>query len=162
MTLKEFFLGRALVLLVVLFLGFAFFVYQAYFTARTPEPVPDPVVQQSTQPPTFAWTFEDDDMLNPDGNPQTNIFLEATYSDGTLRKELIDTVPSSCTTLPDPEEGSVPNTSAVQCYGAGLGYVYKITEGEQSYRVERKQFEEASPEYEPPVSEYEVIAEWMK
>lgn len=110
--------------------------------------------------PFFTWRYEEDDSLNLDGNPQTNIFLEVKYSDGIIQSKLIDTTPGSCNDLPDSDEDTVPHSTNIQCYSAGLGYRFKITKGETSYRVERKTFEEALPDYNPSLYEYEVIAEF--
>lgn len=111
-------------------------------------------------PPVFTFRFVEDDSLNLDGRPQTNIYLDAKYPDSTVLSKLVDTTPGSCNSLPDSNEDIVPNSSIIQCYSAGLGYRFKITKGRESYLVLRKIFEEALPDYTPPLYEYEVVSEF--
>lgn len=160
MTLRNFFTGRAVVIGVLLLIGLSVLGYKAYFPAPKNTETSEINMQTNIEPPIFSWKYEQDDSLNGDGNPKTNIFLEAKYSNGAIENKLIDTTSGSCNDLPDSEEGSVPNTTNIQCYYAGLGYVFKITTGEKSYLVERKMFEEGTPDYVPPPSQYEVVAEF--
>lgn len=146
-----------------------FFAYTYFFTNKTVDPASDQVGETSllqerenteAEPPTFVWSFAEDDSLNLDGMPQTNVLLNATYSDGEAISKLIDTTPGGCNELPEAAEDSVAGSAVVQCYSAGLGYRYKITEGDISYLVWRKTFEEALPDHTPPPYEYEVVAEF--
>ncbi len=169
MTTKTFFTGRTIgliVLLVIAAIVAGFYVLNNYIYN---EKQADDVVVDSDQvtvdtnvtieAPVFVWKFEEADSLNLDGIPETDIILEATYSGGKVETKLIDTTPGGCNTLPDSED-SVAGAQSIQCYSAGLGYRFRITKGENSYNIERKTFEEALPDYEPPVYEYEVIAEF--
>ncbi|MBP6884069.1 MAG: hypothetical protein KBC06_02450 [Candidatus Pacebacteria bacterium] len=151
-TLRKFFMGRALVLSILLILAGIVWGYKSYFS-NTEEVVPSAAS-------TFTWNFEKSDSLNLDGIPNTNIFLEIKYLDGMMENKLVDTTPSSCNELPDSSTDSVPNSTDIQCYGAGLGYHFKITQGTNSYLVQRKKFEEELPDQKPPVYEYEVVAEF--
>lgn len=117
-------------------------------------------VEGKAQTPTFVWQYENADSLNLDGLPQTNIFLEVKYPTGVTLRKLIDTTPGTCNSLPDSDIDSVLGSSNIQCYSAGLGYRFKITTGKKSYLVERKTFEEASPDYNPPPYKYEIISEF--
>ena len=116
--------------------------------------------QKISELQTFVWKYEKANSLNPDGNPQTKVFLEAKYFNGKVESKLIDTTDGSCNDLPEKEAGSVPNGANIQCYYAGLGYRYKITKGIDSYQVQRKAFEEALPNHTPPLYKYEVVAEF--
>ena len=109
---------------------------------------------------SFIWSYEKDKTLNPDGQPQNNIFLEVKYANGVEEKKLIDTTPGSCNDLPDKEADSVPDSTNIQCYYAGLGYRFKITKKENLYLVQRKTFEEALPDYDHPKYKYEVVSEF--
>lgn len=110
----------------------------------------------------FSWRFEEADTNNPDGNPQTEVYLTASYGDDDVEK-LVDTVDGGCSELEgESYEGDVSNTGKAQCYYAGLGQQYRIVESSDSYVVERKFFEEALPDYNPPASEWEVIADFAK
>lgn len=110
--------------------------------------------------PTFTWKFEPADTLNGDGNPNTNVFLDAKYSDGEVTSKLIQVSHGSCNELPDADSDSLLGTTNVQCYGAGFGFTFKITKGENSYLVMKKEFEEGSPDYDPPEQSYEVVSEF--
>ncbi len=152
MTRKNIFL--LLIIILVAFLVFS------YFKKDNKMVINDQDTVFIDTPPSFAWKFEEADSLNLDGFPNTNIFLEAAYYNGEIQGQLIDTTPGSCNVVPNTDEDSAPNTTNIQCYSAGLGYRFKITKGETSYLVERKTFEEALPDYNPPHYEYEVVAEF--
>lgn len=163
MTLRGFFMGRAVVFTLLLVLGIGVYAYKAYRPSdQTSEVAPPeaPESVESSEPPTFTWRFGESESLNLDGLPETDVFLEAKYSGGAVQSKLIDTTPGSCNALPDPDAGSIPGSDTIQCYSAGLGYRFKVTRGESSYLVQRKTFEEASPDYDPPSYEYEVVAEF--
>ncbi|MES2930745.1 MAG: hypothetical protein V4665_03095 [Patescibacteria group bacterium] len=115
---------------------------------------------ETAEPPVFAWKYEKADSLNLDGIPNTNIFLEAKYPGGEVQRKLVDTTHGSCNDLPDSDKDSVPGTLNIQCYSAGLGYRFKIVQGEKSYLVKRKTFEEALPDQNPPAYEYETVSEF--
>lgn len=103
--------------------------------------------------PTFAWKFEEAETLNGDGNPNTNVYLEATYPNGEVEKKLIQVSHASCNELPDTKENNI------QCYGAGFGYRFKIVKGENSYLIMKQEFDEGSEDYTPPKQEYKTVAE---
>lgn len=154
MTLKHLLIG----LLIVGALIGGFYAFNNYIYNEKQAEGPAPVV--STEPPTFAWRFEEAKTLNGDGNPNTNVFLDAKYSDGEVESKLIQVSHGSCNALPDVESDSLSGTTNVQCYGAGFGFVFKITKGEKSYLVMKKELEEGSPDFEPPVQEYKVVVEF--
>ncbi len=160
MTLKTFFTGRTLIFVLLVIVGGGIFAYQAYLSRIEPSKAVTPVENESEEPPVFTWKFEEASTLNLDGLPETRIFLQAQYSNEEIINKLIATVPGSCNELPDADKDSVPGSATVQCYAAGIGDLFKITKGEKSYRVEHKIFEEASPDYNPPSQEYEVITEF--
>ncbi len=159
MTPNAFFIGRAIVLVLLLVLGIGIFALKSHAPAPAAH---EPVAEDLTEAPAFAWTFADSASLNLDGNPQTDVFLTATHADGTVETKQVDTVPGGCSVLPDLEEGSIEGAPAAQCYYAGLGQRYRIVEGDREYAVERKVFEEASPEHEPPQEEYERVASFPR
>ncbi len=152
MTLREFFVGRAIVFSLLIVIGLSVWGYNFYFSNTKNV--------GTSQPPTFIWKYKKAESLNLDGIPETNVFLEATYGSGAIEIKLIDTSPSGCNDLPDNEADSAPNSTVAQCYGAGLGYRYKVIKGQNSYLIERKKFEEGSPDYNPPLSQYGIISEF--
>lgn len=110
---------------------------------------------------SFSWNFEEAPTMNLDGNPQTDVFLIATYENNMTEEKLVDTVDGGCSEMVgESYEGDISNTGKVQCYGAGLGQQYRIVAGEDAYLVERKLFEEALPNYEMPDYEWGVVAEF--
>lgn len=169
MTTKTFFTGRAIgfiILLVIVGIIAGFYALNNYIYNE--KQADDVVVDSdqitvdtdvSTRAPVFVWKFEEADSLNLDGIPETNVIIEATYSGGNVETKLIDTTPGGCNALPDSRD-NISGAESIQCYSAGLGYHFRITKGDNSYTVERKTFEEALPDYEPPVYTYEVIAEF--
>ena len=105
--------------------------------------------------PEFSWSYEafEEDMI-----PKTHISLTATYEDGTKRRQMIDTIEGDCNEYVEPDSDVYARSTMIICYYAGFGRYYKVVEADGRYAVERKEFEEASPDYEPPVQEFEVIA----
>lgn len=151
MTSRNIFIGSMLILISGIIV--------AYCYTKTTS-TPKEALIQNSEPPVFVWTYEKADSLNLDGLPQTAVFLEVTYPNGLVRRELIDTTDSGCNDLPDSDADSVPNSHNMQCYGAGLGFRFKVTRGEKLYLVKRKTFEEGLPDYNPPSYEYEVVFEF--
>lgn len=159
MTFRPFSLDKAVVFSLLFLVGLGVFAYTSYLSHMPSEELVDSVSGEAERPPRFMWKTGPDSSLNLDGLPQTAIFIEVTYSDGTVQKKLIDTVPSSCNVTDTSEKGSVEHSTTLQCYGAGLGYYFIVTRGEQAYLIQRKKFEEASPEYDPPAYVYETVEE---
>ncbi len=107
----------------------------------------------STQIPTFSWSFEEARTLNPDGSPQTHVYLLVSGE-----RNLIDTVDGNCSEIEgETYEADVSNTGKVQCYYAGLGQQYRIVKDGDAFVVERKLFEESLPDVTLPGHEWEVV-----
>lgn len=168
MDTKKFFTGRAIGFSILLIIGgliAGFYALNSYIYKEKQGDgvIPKDIVE--TEPgvgtPFFTWRYEKAETLNPDGNPNTEVFLEASYPNGVIKSKLIDTTPGSCNDLPDKEIDSFVNSTNIQCYYAGLGYRFKIVSGTNSYLVMRKTFEEAMPDYNPPVYEYEIVGEFI-
>lgn len=161
MTTNKFFSSRASVFILLGILAIIFFGYKAYDEDKSSKKLP--IVTENisdSEAVFFSWKYEKATSLNLDGIPETNIFLEVGYENGTVNSKLVDTTPMGCNDLPDSKEVVVSGSNVAQCYGAGLGYWFKVTQGPNSYLVERKQFEEALPDQEPVTYQYEVIAEF--
>ncbi len=142
---------------IILIILLAIFGYKAYVAKHNTVEVPQ---TQNKGVPVFAWKTEDDTEMNLDGLPKTKVSLEARYAAGTIENKFIDNPSGSCNELDEVEEDTLAGTKILQCYAAGLGYKYKIIKGENSYIVQRQEFEEGSPEYNPPVQTYETITEF--
>jgi hypothetical protein len=110
--------------------------------------------EELPSPATFNWRFAEASTNNPDGNPQTNVYLTINY-DGRSIERHVDTVDGDCNILEGQRyEDDISNAGSVQCYAAGLGQQYRVTQGQYIFFVERKLFEEALPDVTPPVYEW--------
>jgi hypothetical protein len=112
----------------------------------------DPVPEGST----FAWTYAPSDV---DGIPHSAIGLAITFPDGTVRSKAIDDIEGGCNDYPLPDADVYAGSTMITCYYAGLGRYFKIVESDDGYLVQRRIFEEASPDYSPPDLPFETIAE---
>lgn len=160
MTIKNFFTGRAVVVGIILIIGGGYIAFSQFSKVPESDEALVPSKEAGATEPIFSWEFEEADSLNLDGQPETNVILTITHEGKVPQRKLVETSQSGCNELPDPEEGSVPGTTAVLCYGAGLGYMFKITQSTEAYLIERKMFEEGSPDHTPLSQEYEVIHEF--
>jgi hypothetical protein len=141
----------------------AVLVVVALYLFNNSESVADVDVVQTEQrenPATFTWRFTDSSIDNLDGLPQTDIFLSVTYGTQTV-EGLVDTVDGGCSQLDGERyDGDISAVGRVQCYAAGFGQQYRVTQSSDVFFVERKFFEEAMPEIAPPVYEWEVVSEF--
>lgn len=129
------------------------------FVREKPSLVPSyvPSSPEATSTPTFTWsyrTYEDHDI------PYTEITLTATYIDGTVERKIIDTIDGSCNTYETTDPDVYSGSTMIICYYAGFGRYYKVIENKGSYLVQRKEFEEASPDYDPPVQSFQTITQF--
>lgn len=153
--------GRAIVFCAVILAGLGVFAYQLYAPSDEEGLIQDKedgAVGELPIARAFAWSFEEADSVNPDGNANTNVFFEVVYSNDTTERLLVDTTAGSCSEIEASEDDVLEGTSMVVCYSAGLGQYFKVTEGEGGYVVHRKLFEEVSPSYTPPLYDYESLA----
>lgn len=109
--------------------------------------------------PVFEWTYQ---TFTQDEIPRTTISLKARYSGGTVQKKEIDTIQGGCNAYSEPDADVYQGSEMIICYYAGLGHYYKVVESEDEYLVQRKVFEEASPEYDPPIENFQTIAQFLK
>ncbi len=126
-----------------------------------PRPISEENTTETAPLVGFSWQYEPVSLPTSDMS-YTRIILNATYENGQILSKEIDIFPGSCNEV-DPKKSEdqdmMPDTQKIQCYAAGLGYWFKITQTD-SYVVLRKMFEEASPDYNPPTYTYEAIAEF--
>jgi hypothetical protein len=161
MTIRQFFIGRAIVCTILVLIAIVYVIYSTVITK--PKHVETVRVVNPTVPsavPAFSWQTEKANENNLDGLPKTHVYVEATHANGKREKKLVDTPDGGCNALQESEPDSIAGTTVFQCYAAGFGYRYKITKGESSYLVMRKGFEEGSPEYTPKEQGYEKVAEF--
>lgn len=103
--------------------------------------------------PTFVWQYR----AHEGEIPRTTISLTARYENGEELTKEIDTIEGECNAYDSESENVYTNSSMIICYYAGLGRYYKVVADGSAYAVQRKVFEEASPEYDPPVEVFETI-----
>ena len=119
----------------------ALIVLAALFVVNT-KPAEDVPTQgtSNSATTTFAWRFEEAQTMNPDGMPQTNLYLTIEHSNKKIEQR-VDTVDGSCSELEGEKyEGDVSNTGNIQCYAAGLGQRYRITKNHVGERQPRAIF----------------------
>lgn len=104
--------------------------------------------------PTFTWSYEsfESEMI-----PRTTVSLTARYEDGTVETKPVETIEGNCNEYTEPDADVYSKSTMIICYYAGFGRYYKVVEKNGEYQVLRKEFEEASPDYEPPIANYEVL-----
>ena len=113
-----------------------------------------PTAKETHGTATFSWsyrTFEEESIL------YTELSLMAVYEDGTSEKKIIDTVEGSCNSYEDADSDIYERSTMVICYYAGLGHYFKVVAGGNGYEVQRRIFEEASPDYDPPQEPYVTV-----
>jgi hypothetical protein len=114
-----------------------------------------PEVERPLVAPTFTWSYEETTV---DGIPYTQISLTAIPEEGGSRSAVIDRVEGSCNAHDGTETDLYERSTMVICYYAGLGRYYKVVQSGEEYLVQRRVFEEASPDYDPPVEPFETVA----
>lgn len=105
--------------------------------------------------PIFEWSYE---SSTEDEIPRTTISLTAIYPDGERESKKIQTIEGGCNEYVSPDSDVYENSSMIICYYAGLGHYFKVVEAGGKFNVQERIFEEASPDYSPPVTGYETIA----
>jgi len=109
--------------------------------------------------PTFEWKYR---TLSGEEIPRTVISLVGEYTDGTVQEEEIDTIAGDCNVYLESDADMYAKSEMIICYYAGLGHYYKVVESTEEYLVQRRVFEEASPDYTPPVESFETVARFPK
>ena len=139
-------------------IGVVIIVVAGYFLLRDTEPevsvTPNPVVETPTGDPAFTWEYAE---FVKDEFPYSTITLAATYPNGTIIRKEVGEVQGGCEDYPDPDT-DVYGSTMIMCYYAGFGEYFKVVKTLAGYDVRHKEFEEGSPDYNPPVMEYETVA----
>lgn len=104
--------------------------------------------------PSFTWEL---DYTNETEYPQTTLSLNATYENGVVIKKDVDTAQGSCNEYDNRDKDVFKDSQMIICYYAGLGHYYKVVASDTGYNVQRRIFEEGSPDYNPPVLGFETI-----
>lgn len=114
----------------------------------------DPTMLPNNKVTNFSWSHKIVDT-NAD-YPKSLVSLYVTRADGSIESKIISTVDGSCNELLDAELGGL-NSTQLLCYYAGFGYQFRIINLDGGYAVQQKEIEEASPDYNPPLAEFETI-----
>ena len=119
----------------------------------TPVPAaPDEAAERTVE--GFAWDLADVEDSEYD---ETEVTLIVRYDDGTSQRIGADTVEGSCYDE-DVETALAPGSTQITCYYAGLGHKFRVLDSDDAYLLQMRVFEEAGPDYAPPVQEFETIA----
>ena len=163
MNTKNFFTGRTIGFIVVLLIVVGYALVDHFLIKKNAvEIIPEETSSTETAvapvgKPSFAWVFD----YNQEGDfPKTSLGLAATYENGVVLTKAIDTPDGSCNVYDDKGKDAYAKADMIICYAAGLGHYYKVVEFDGAYLVQRKTFEEGSPEYNPPVQQFETIAQF--
>lgn len=140
----------ALLLLVTAFFALNYYIY--WEKQGSGSPVPSETTGAGA--PTFTWTYA---SSSKDDIPYSTISLAAEYPDGSVQAREIDTVVGDCNEYAEADTDTYENSTMIICYYAGLGHYFKIVEADGTYLVQRKTFEEASPDYTPPIESFKTI-----
>ncbi len=143
-------------LLIVIVLIGGFFLLKEQKAETVPE-MPEEVVTPEGAP-TFEWSYSE--PVEKDYIPYSTISLTATYPGGETRVKEIETIEGGCNEYPEPDADIYKDSTMIICYYAGFGRYYKVIESDGGYAVQRKEFEEASPDYNPPVRGFETVAKF--
>lgn len=126
-----------------------------YFWHSANQAVPTPITNNTpVGAPIFSWEYS---PINDRDFPKTQVVLTATYPDNTRISKHIDTPDGSCNEYTSPDADIYPRSTMIICYAAGLGHYYKVVQDKGAYLVQRKTFEEGSPEYTPPELPFKTI-----
>lgn len=113
-----------------------------------------PNTNEASGAPTFTWSYKDSE---DNDIPYTEINITATYENSVTETKFIDRVEGSCNTYENTDADMYERSSMIICYYAGLGRYFKVVQDKEAYLVQRKIFEEASPDYNPPMQSYETV-----
>lgn len=153
---------KKILLIVVVAIGIlvgGFYAFNSYIYNEKQAPndgVPQEEPSVSRGAPTFEWAYR---AFTEDEIPRSEISLIARYENGTVEEKVIDTIQGDCNAYVEPDADVYERSEMIICYYAGLGHYYKVVEAESAYLVQRKIFEEATPDYAPPQEDFETIAE---
>lgn len=130
-----------------------------YFLVRdkTPKQTGTPEAIEVPKPegdPKFSWQYS---SFEKGEFPYTSITLVAMYQNDMTMSKVVGKVQGGCNDYPEPD-ADVYDSTMIMCYYAGFGEYFKVVKVGNIYEVRHKEFEEASPDYNPPVMQYETIA----
>ena len=155
----------------VLIVGGAFILilvasYVSFVPNESPVTPEQEEIEQSTDTgaqgrgiPTFKWKYE---PYMEDEIPRTSISLVAAYENGSTEEKVVDTIQGECNAYSEPDADVYSGSEMIICYYAGLGHYFKVVESDNAYLVQRKVFEETSPEYNPPTESFQTIGQFPR
>lgn len=126
-----------------------------FLTKKTPQvEEQEQVINTPQGEPVFTWSYS---STEKDGIPKTVVSLTARYPDSSVTAKTVDTIEGTCNEYENRDADVYSKSSMIICYYAGLGRYFKVVQNGDVYEVKRKVFEEASPDYNPPVLPFETI-----
>jgi hypothetical protein len=134
-------------------------IIMVYFLVHRQEPQQgeNPIVSTPQTPlgkPAFEWSYS---YSSRSDIPWTTVHITARYPDGATTTKQLETIEGGCNEYEKRDADVYPLSQMIICYYAGLGRYYKVVEEGNGYAVKRKTFEEATPDYNPPVQQFETV-----
>ena len=120
-------------------------------TSATPSATP---TTGSKGLPNFEWGFK---LSEKNAITYTTLSLTATYQNKSKTTKVIGTVQGTCNVYDDRDANAYKASEMIICYSAGAGTYYKVVQNGNSYNIQKKDFEEASPSYNPPARSYATV-----
>ncbi len=113
-----------------------------------------PTTMKGEGEPVLSWSYIESEI---DSILYSEISLTAEYENNVTETKLIDRVEGSCNEYEERDVDVYEKSQMIICYYAGLGRYFKVVQVADGYVVQRKVFEESTPDYEPRVEEYETV-----
>ncbi len=141
-----------LVVLVIVALGIFYLTKNTSEDVRMVPPIPPDKTNAK-----FEWVYES--KGEKEGIPQTTINLVGHHMDGTTETNHVDDIEGRCNEYANPDKNVYKGSTEIICYYAGFGRYYKVVQSGERYLVQRKEFEEAGPDYNPPIQQFKTIVQ---
>lgn len=142
--------------LIVVLLSFAVVVVGFFMLSpNNGDYTPDlPTTMKGEGLPDFSWSYATSTV---DSISYSEISLTATYENDVTEVKRIDRIEGDCNEYAERDADVYEKSPMIICYYAGLGRYFKVVQEEDGFVVLRKVFEEAAPDYTPPIEEYETV-----
>lgn len=142
------------VAIVILLVGGFYLTIEKQELVEEPVKQKEPSVTTQEEEPTFEWSYT---YSSKSDIPRSTIHLTAKYPSGASTTKQIETIEGTCNEYENRDPDVYPKSQMIICYYAGFGRYYKVVEEGASYAIKRKEFEEASPDYNPPIAPFETL-----
>lgn len=108
------------------------------------------------KPVSFTWDTKIVTDKPETGTVESQVNLIATFADKSTQKVEVGVFGGSCN-LQDIDVKLALNSKQLTCYFAGAGDNFRVVEANGKFMVQRQEFEEGSPDYNPPIQKFETV-----